>query len=47
MEGLIAISALQDHLQTIHAMGQAIAAEADEDEDEDDGVAGNVAALEG
>jgi len=44
MEGLIAISALQDHLQTIKAMGQAIKDEAEyaDEEDED-----NIASLEG
>ena len=46
MEGLIAISALQDHLQTVHAMGQAIKDEAEYDEDDDD-VSGDVSALEG
>jgi len=35
MESLIAISALQDHFQTVYAMGQAIKAEA-EDEDYED-----------
>jgi len=36
MESLIAISTLQDHFQTIYAMGQAIKAEAEEDEDYED-----------
>ena len=34
MEGLIAVSALQDHFQTIYAMGQAIKAEAEGDDEE-------------
>jgi len=36
MESLIAISTLQDHFQTIYAMGQAIKAEADGEEDYED-----------
>jgi len=43
MEGLIAISALQDHLHTIKAMGQAIKDETEYEDGEDED---NVASLE-
>ena len=49
MEGLIAISSLQDHFYTIKAMGQAIKDEAEyaEDEENEEPTAGDVASLEG
>jgi hypothetical protein len=47
MEGLIAISSLQDHFYTIKAMGQAIEDEAEYDDEEDSNEAIGTETLEG